>query len=158
MTGTVTIKGSYGENVINNNTTYGLIIAAGSTVYLDRISAVRNGLAGIYITHAVSKSGTVTGKRLTLIENGMQGIFMDVDGAVLLDKVNALYNGINADYDGVWVTTNVNPVTIKNSVSIGNTASGFDLQVSGAVVTLYNTIYAGNDSNNSGGELDLYIH
>ena len=158
MGGKVTIKGSYGENVFNENNGSGVNIDAGGEVNLDRISAVRNFSHGLYVYHSPAYDGKVSGKRITLIDNGFNGMYLSTDGEVYLDKVNALYNGTSGNYDGVYIVNNNQVVTIKNSVSIGNTASGFDIDSTPSLVTLINCIYVGNNSNQSGSEPDIWIH
>jgi hypothetical protein len=59
-------------------------------------------------------------------------------------------NGTSGNYAGLRVVTGVNPMTIKNSVLMGNTGSGIDSWLGGQTLTFINTYFYGNDTNDSG--------
>ena len=150
LTSSLTIKGSSGDNLFINNGQSGLDANIGGTIWVERVVAISNGLDGIALTHDPFKTGNVTLKRITALTNGTEGLDLAVHGVVYLESANVMGNGTSGNYAGLRVVTGVNPMTIKNSVLMGNTGSGIDSWLGGQMLTFINTYFYGNDSNTSG--------
>jgi hypothetical protein len=154
--GSLTIKGSYGDNVFINNDN-GIVVSAGGSVSLDRIQSISNAYDGIAITHIPGKSGAVTGKRLTALRNANDGLDFALRGALTLESVISMGNGSSGDFDGLHLVIQNEPAKIKNSVFIGNTGNGIETFLSSDMLTLTNVNYFGNDTNHTL-ESDLLEH
>ena len=150
LTGSLTIKGSSGDNLFINNGQSGFDANVGGTIWVERVVAVSNGMDGIALTHDLSKTGNVTLKRITVLTNGTEGLDLAVRGPVYIESANVMGNGTTGNYAGLCAVTGVNPMTIKNSVLMGNTGSGIDSWLGGQTLTFINTYFYGNDTNDSG--------
>jgi len=156
--GTLLVRGVYGDNRFNGNSFDGLSVNAGGAITLDRIKAMDNDSNGIVISHQAGKSGDVISTRLTLWHNGYDGLNLDVNGGVNLATVNAMGNGWLGNYDGLHVITDGSDLSIANSVFVGNTGNGIDCQLNGGLYYLVGEVlYYGNDINGDG-DADIYYH
>jgi hypothetical protein len=154
--GKLTIK-STSDNLFIGNGGSGISADVGGAIWLERIQAIANHSDGIGLTHDAGKTGAVTIKKVIALSNGREGLDLAVRGAVYMENINAMGNGSSGNYHGIMVVSNSNPMTIKNSVVIGNTGSGLDTWLGGQTLTLVNTYYYGNDTNNTG-DPDWFDH
>jgi hypothetical protein len=157
--GKVELLGTLGENFINGNALVGLHITTNGDITLSKVTAVDNTLMGI---NAISSgtAGFVRVDTLKTISNGQTGISIQTNGKVTINKLISFYNGTLNNTDGLYVnTTSMDGVIISNSYFIGNEGSGVEANVIDPVtmVTIINTTYLGNDSDNSG-DPDLNIY
>lgn len=164
--GNVTISG---VNFFNSNTDTGLLVSIQNygSLNVTGVTAEKNGATGIWasVNHATN-AGTVTITKSSVNYNAQIGLGITARNSVLLNGIYALNNGTagdgTTDYDGVMITQNSNAVTvtntIQNSVFHGNTGSGLDIVRNGRTTVITNTSYFGNNINNAGNELDVYLH
>jgi hypothetical protein len=158
-TSDVEVLSTLGENIFSFNTFYGLTIQTAGNVILSKITAQENGLYGISVNNSTGAGKTVTVNTMITKMNGSYGLFITTDGKATLANITSLYNGIGTNSDGLYVSsTSAAGLSISNSFFLGNEGSGIEADlVSPNLLTLTNTAYWGNDSNNSS-DLDLYIH
>jgi len=158
--GSVTLSGT---SFFGNNTGNGLQVSIANfgNLSLGGVTAEKNRAIGVLasVNHATN-AGTVTITRSNMNYNARAGLEITARNSVLLNGIYALNNGTAGDYDGVLVTQNNSGATntIQNCVLHGNTGSGLDIERNGSSTVITNTTYFGNNINNAGGELDVYLH
>ena len=154
MPGSVTINGS---NIISNNKGDGLEISTNGTLSITGVRAENNSKSGLIL------ASTTDGKIVTLSNiiaqyNGNTGVDLDAKGTVTLTNVRSCVNGTTGvSADGININmTGTYHTYINNSAAIGNTGSGIYMNKIKSLLHLLGTYYFGNNSDNLGGEKDLY--
>jgi hypothetical protein len=141
-----------GDNYFWNSGADGLHIETSGMAALSSIDARYNGLDGIYVEAPMGISLSKTYVKAS----GLDGIRLDSSGAVTLMDVSSFANGTSDDNDGVLIIMRqAAKTTIKSSAFMGN--EGHGIRIVYTVETypqpvLLNTVYTGNDTNNSGDE------
>lgn len=147
--GAISVKSASGYNKFLSNTHNGLVISTTGAVTLDKIDARNQGWNGIDIQSA----GSVTLTNSNILYSGQSGILVSTNGAVLLNNVVAISNGVpglGSLFDGIRVYNHpsLKPVTITNSVFMGNARAGINVIGCGpSTLLLTNTFYFGNNTN-----------
>ncbi len=88
----------------------------------------------------------------------MTGVDLDARGIVTLTNVRSCVNGtasVGGDGINIYMIGDYH-ITINNSAAIGNAGHGIVYTTPRSLLHLPGTYYFGNDSDNSGGEADLY--
>ncbi len=91
------------------------------------------------------------------------GSISPTKGNVTIKGITAMFNyGTGAVYSGLFISTNENDtakVTITNGIVASNGDYGIWLDIAASKpYTLTNVFYFGNNSDNLGGELNLYVN
>jgi hypothetical protein len=157
--GKIDVLSTLGENIFNNNTFHGLDIKTNGDVNLSKVTTNGNGFFGISVTGS-GFSSKVTLNTVVSKENGRYGIYIFTTGKITVNKAVSLFNGTANNTDGLYVnTSSLEGVTISNCYFIGNEGNGIEANVIDplTMVTIINTAYLGNDSDNTG-DLDLNIY
>jgi hypothetical protein len=150
----VKILSTYGENTFDENTYEGLTINSNGDVTLSKVTANRNGYQGIY----VNTRGKLTAITVTTFRNERDGFYVVADNGVSINGLQSYNNGISSNYDGLHIVVSVgSPVSILNSVIIGNYGDGIEI-VGNTTPILTGTFFYGNDINNIGGDKNLNFH
>jgi hypothetical protein len=150
----VKILSTYGENTFDENTYEGLTIYSNGDVTLSKVNANRNGYQGIY----VNTRGKLTAVAVTTFRNNRDGFYVVADNGVSINGLQSYNNGISSNYDGLHIVVSVgSPVSILNSVIIGNYGDGIEI-VGNTTPILTGTFFYGNDINNVGGDKNLNFH
>jgi len=139
-----------GVNNFNYNGTEGLSISTDGVITLNSITASYNGGKGVEAYNTITAGGSV-GKGLilngwnTFIGNGNTGLFFDISGNVVLNRVVSSYNSDGAGpYTGSGVVgVSGGTITLTCASLNGNEGYGFDLSAAG-LVTLKGVFTHGN--------------
>ncbi len=145
----ITVTGSTGGNVFNGNTDYGIRIHSKGAISLKNITADDNAGYGIYVNNYQSGAGVgnVTVSNLNLVSNHLTGLYITSNGAVTLNYIISMHN---SGGNGTTIYSYDHNVLITNSVMIANNGLGIYADVDLGTFTMTNTLYFGNDTDNSG--------
>ncbi len=136
-TGTVTISGT---NIFSDNQFAGLQINAVGAITASNITANGNSYEGLYL----DTDGAITITNATLKNNGQTGIMAEAGGNIILTGVTAILNGSSGGFDGMHLSTPGHNITITNGISFGNGGNGIEALTGTGIVTIKNSLYAGN--------------
>lgn len=152
----VTISGS---NLISDNLGRGLEVHTSGIVSITGVRAENNtGGEGIYVIAGGVGKG-VTLRDITSQFNSLSGVYVDGDGAAIFTNVRSFLNGSGGNGDGIYVDVNdAYPIYFNTCTVIGNVGSGIDARSHLSWLHLSsNTIYFGNNTDNSLGDRDLHF-
>ncbi len=152
----VTILSSYGLNQFIYNYQDGLKITTKGKITASGLVARNNGNIGINLISNSTAGDPISVSTATL-EYNKYGIYISAHGPVTLNKINAFYNGSGTTGDGIVVLSYGNRVNIYNSYAVANRASGLFISLSGGLLYLSNTAYAGNDRGGGTYDPDLKV-
>ncbi len=151
----ITVTGSTGGNVFSGNSSYGMRVRSLGAISLKNITADDNSGYGIYVNNEGPGTGigNVTISTITTRSNSMEGVLIYTNGIVALNTVLSMFN--NAD--GVRIITTNDNLYVYNSIFLANRGNGIDASIGTGTFTMSNTLYFGNDTDNTG-DLNIYIH
>lgn len=152
----VTVTGSTGGNIFSGNAGVGLGVMSLGAVALKNIAADHNFSMGIHVENyqAGNGLGNVTAATINTGHNLNIGLSILTNGTVSLSSIKSMLNS----YNGMTISSNHHNITISNSVAISNRGSGIAANVGHGLFTLYNTLYFGNDIDNTGDPNLFVLH
>lgn len=149
----VSVLSTLGANTFNGNSSRGLYIRSKGNVIVNTTTASENGSNGIEIENYQGGSGTgyVLLTKVTTWSNIERGVYISSNNYVTIDGLSALMNGTNGQpYAGVYVSSNLHNLTIKNSLIVSNVAYGIYAKIGTGVFSILNTYYYGNNTSDTG--------
>ena len=152
----VTVTGSTGGNIFSGNAGVGLGVMSLGAVALKNIAADHNFSMGIHVENyqAGNGLGNITAATINTGHNLNIGLSILTNGTVSLSSIKSMLNS----YNGMTISSNHHNITISNSVAISNRGSGIAANVGHGLFTLYNTLYFGNDIDNTGDPNLFVLH
>ena len=164
----VTVLATYGANKFIHNVTDNIYILSNGSVALTNVTgntSISND--GIHIDND-SGTGTITLTNVTANYNDHNGFNLYTKGSVTIKGITAMFNyGIDAaPKSGLYINTN-NVATAKISITTGVISSNADYgiqlnmytpAIGPYLYTLSNVFYFGNNSDNLGGETNLWVY
>lgn len=151
----ISVSGSTSAPGFSNNGGYGIRMQSKGTVTLKNLNLDNNSGWGLYASNNVSSEGVgnFTVSSVNARGNSLDGLCILSNGVVTLSSVTSMLN----NGDGAFIASNNHNVVISNSVMIANRGNGIDISAGTGIVTITNTLYFGNDTDNTP-EPNLYIH
>jgi hypothetical protein len=158
-TGIITLLGTLGQNIFENNMLAGMRLYSNGNVTLSNFVVRNNGWwyvseefnAGMYI----SAGGKVLLSSGTVEQNQHNGILIDAYNTVTMTKLVVMNNGWAADLSGIEIYAHDNPVSLTYSLIFGNAKHGLLIHDEHVPTILTGTVFFGNDLDNSG-DADFY--
>ena len=147
------------------NSGSGLEIYSRGIVNLTNLTTNLNGGYGAYIdnTAGTPMAVNITGANV-FDDNYLNGLYIQSRGAITLNNITAIRNGITTDYQGVYIYNNYDtakpqPITLKGyGFFLQNGYTGFEAYSYGAI-TLNNVTASDNgNANNDGSGNGVYLY
>ena len=156
--GNVTLSGSLGANTISDNGATGLAVYSNGGISVNKLFAIQNGGRGMVLSNETG-TGFVTITNTIARLNDWHGIHVETKGAVTVNYVHSMSNGMGNDADGIYLrTANPTQVIFQNSSFLGNEGSGIEIAYDTlGMPLLINVSYFGNDTDMDG-DLNFYVH
>lgn len=152
--GKITVIGTAKPNTFYGNFDGGLYVYAGGAASIDKVIAYQNTGDGIYAS--VGTALTLT--NLKLYYNTNNGVEAVANGLVTVNNVQSIDNGSSIyNGDGIKLTLSSDPVTIANSLFIGNHGAGIEV-ISGSTYSLVSTSFFGNNTNGTPSIFNFWWH
>lgn len=144
----ISVSGSTSTPGFSNNGGYGIRMQSMGAVTVKNILLNNNTNWGLYANNYQSGNGigNFTVSNVTANDTTGDGFYITSNGIVTLSSVISMFN----TDDGVYVNSNDNKVVVSNSVMIANAGNGIDATIGTGTFTMSNTLYFGNDTDNSG--------
>ena len=143
----------------------GLEIYSRGILNLTNLTTNLNGGYGTYIdnTYGTPMAVNITGTNV-FDDNYLNGLYIQSKGAITLNNITAIRNGITTDYQGVYIYNNYDtakpqPITLKGyGFFLHNGYTGFEAYSYGAI-TLNNVTASDNGkANNDGSGNGVYLY
>ena len=132
-----------GYTISAGNVNQGVTIKTNGTASLTNLEVLFNGLDGLTVEGYGYLKG-VTLNNVIAKNNGGDGIYLDAYGKLTLLNVKSLFNA----WDGAWLVSNNNPVSISGSSFMQNGLVGARIEHGTGLFTTSTSIYLGNDEAN----------